>query len=141
MELVGSLPMTVSRAFLCSPCRQLVQTSANITRLFAGINLNGHFQLNPIPLPILIMNKIICFVGSFSKLYSQSLFSAYTSCIYCHYLRFRGPGCPDGRYNRKKFQFRSCIFYGRSVIDGFRQGDPNRIPDPYSRSTEEGREV
>ena len=40
MQLVGSLPMTVSRAFLCSPCRQLVQTSANITRLFAGINLN-----------------------------------------------------------------------------------------------------
>ena len=32
--------MTVSRVFLCSPCRQLVQTSANITRLFAGINLN-----------------------------------------------------------------------------------------------------
>ena len=38
MELVGSLPITVSRAFLCSPCRELVQTSANTTRLFAGIN-------------------------------------------------------------------------------------------------------
>ena len=101
----------------------------------------GHFQLNPIPLPILIMNKIVCFVGSFSKLYSQSVFSAYTSCIYCYYLRFRGPGCPDERFNRKKFQFRSCIFHGQSVIDGFRKGDPNRIPDPYSRSTEEGREV
>ena len=52
-----------------------------------------HFQLIPIPLPILIMNKIICFVGSLSKLYSQSLSSAYTSCMYCNYLRFRGPGC------------------------------------------------
>ena len=36
--LVGSLPITVSRAFLCSPCRELVQTSANTMRLFAGIN-------------------------------------------------------------------------------------------------------
>ena len=29
-------------------------------------------------------------------------------------------------------------------IDGFRKGDPNirvRIPDPYSRTTEEGREI
>ena len=53
----------------------------------------GHSQLNPIPFPILIMNKIICFVVSFSTLYFQSLLSAYTFCIYCHYLRFRGPGC------------------------------------------------
>ena len=74
-------------------------------RMFISINLadakdndilstgNGHFQFNPIPLPILIMNKIICFVGSVSKLYSQSLFSAYISCIFCHCLRFCGPGC------------------------------------------------
>ena len=51
---------------------------------------------------------------------------------------------PDGLYNRKRFQFRSCIFYGRSVIDGFRKGDPNtrvRIADPYSKTTEEGREA
>ena len=46
---------------------------------------NGHFQLNPIPFPIRNMTKIICFVGSFSKLYSQSLFlhinPAYTVSI------------------------------------------------------------
>ena len=43
----------------------------------------GYFQFNQTPLPNLNMNKIICFVGSFSKLYSQCLF----------YLRFRGLGC------------------------------------------------
>ena len=53
----------------------------------------GHFQFNQIPLPILNMNKIICFVGSFSKLYSQCLFSAYTSCIHGHHLRLRGLLC------------------------------------------------
>ena len=38
VPIIGSLPITISRAFLCSPCRELVQTSANTTRLFAGIN-------------------------------------------------------------------------------------------------------
>ena len=33
-HMVGSLPITGSRAFLCSPCRELVQTSANTTRPF-----------------------------------------------------------------------------------------------------------
>ena len=47
---------------------------------------SGYFQFNQIPLPILNMNKIVCFVGSFSKIYSQSLFSAYTSYIYGPYL-------------------------------------------------------
>ena len=70
----------------------------------------GHFQLNPIPLPILIMNKIIRFVGSFSKLYSQSLFSAYTSCIYCHYLLFRGPGCHQMDDITKSFSSVSVAF-------------------------------
>ena len=42
---------------------------------------------------------------------------------------------PDGRYNRKKFQFRSCIFFGRSVIDGFRKGEeyPTYILEPQRK--------
>ena len=74
------------------------------------------------------------------------LFSTYTACIIILSLSAIpwSRMSPDGRYNCEKFQFRSCIFYGRSIIDGFRKGDPNirvSIPDLYSRATEEGREV
>ena len=83
--------------------------------------------------------------GEFLKV----VFSKSVLCIYVlHVLSLsaipRSRMSPDGRHNRKKFQFRSCIFYGRSVIDGFRKGDPNirvRIPDLYFRTTEQGREV
>ena len=50
----------------------------------------------------------------------------------------------DADVTVKKFQLRNCIFYGHSVRDGFRKGDPNilvRIPDPYSRTAEKGGEV
>ena len=87
------------------------------------------------------MNKIIFFEGSFSKLYSQvcslHIRPAYTVTICDSVIQ----DVQMDDITVKKFQFRSCIFYGRSVIDGFRKGDPSRIPDPYSRSTEEGREV
>ena len=77
--------LSLTRAYRLSRYCSCVNTPP-LSRLvqFDSLRLIGHFQLNPIPLPILIMNKIIYFVGSFSKLYSQSLFSAYTSCIYCH---------------------------------------------------------
>ena len=71
---------------------------------------SGHFQPNPIPFPIRNTNKITSFIGNFSKLYSQSLFSAYMSCIYCHYLRFTGLISPDGRYNRNKFSVTQLHF-------------------------------
>ena len=83
--------------------------------------------------------------GEFLKV----IFSKSVICIYVlHILSLSAIPwsrvSPNGRYNRKKFQFRSGIFYGRSVIDGFRKKDPNirvRIPDPYSRTVEEGKEV
>ena len=83
--------------------------------------------------------------GEFLKV----IFSKSVLCIYVlHILSLSAIPwsriSPDGWYNRKKFQFRSCIFYGRSVINGLRKGDPNirvRIAEPYSKTTKEGREV
>ena len=71
---------------------------------------NGHFQFNPILFAILNMNKIICFVGSFSKLYSQSLFTAYTSGIYIQ----RQMANLTGKKVSVTLPLRNFIFYDHS---------------------------
>ena len=74
--------------------------------------------------------------GEFLKV----IFAKFVLCIYVlHVLSLSAIPwsrmSPDGRYNRKKFQFRSCIFFGRSVIDGFRKGEeyPTYILEPQRK--------
>ena len=67
------------------------------------------------------MNKIICFVGSFSKLYSQSLFTAYTSGRYIQRQMDNLTG--------KSFRYANAfsLFYDHSVIGEERGGGGGAI--------------
>ena len=83
--------------------------------------------------------------GEFLKV----IFSKSVICIYVlHILSLSAIPwsrvSPDGRYNRKKVSVPQLHFLRSLCIDGFRKKDPNirvRIPDPYFRTTEEGKEV